>query len=71
MQYIVDRIEGELAVCEKEDRSTIDIPLKELPAEVQAGDVVIIEEGKARIDRSQTMKRKDHINQLANDLFEP
>jgi hypothetical protein len=34
----VDRIEGELEVCEKEDKSTIDIPLKELPAEAQAGD---------------------------------
>ncbi|OIK08184.1 DUF3006 domain-containing protein [Bacillus sp. MUM 13] len=70
MKYIVDRIEGELAVCEKEDRSTEDIPLKELPAGVQAGDVVIMENGKAWIDKSGTKKRKAYIDSLANELFE-
>jgi hypothetical protein len=70
MKLIVDRIEGELAVCEKGDRSTIDIPLNELPVEVQAGDVLIIEEGKVSIDKSETQNRKERINKLADELFE-
>ncbi|KYC62718.1 DUF3006 domain-containing protein [Heyndrickxia coagulans] len=45
MTYIVDRIEGEFAVCEKEDRTTVDIRLSELPSAVKAGDVLVVEDG--------------------------
>jgi pyruvate kinase len=70
MKVIIDRFEGDLAVCEKEDKSTIDIPLKDLPEEVQPGDVVIIENGQAHIEHEETKERKQRIEKLANDLWE-
>ncbi|WP_342399985.1 DUF3006 domain-containing protein [Weizmannia sp. FSL W8-0676] len=70
MKYIVDRIEGEFAVCEKDDRTTVDIRLSELPSGVQAGDVIIVENGIPRIDRQLTKERKAQIKKLADELFE-
>ena len=70
MKVIVDRFEGDLAVCETEDKSMVDIPKKELPKEVQAGDVVIIENGKSRVEKGETQERKQRIEKLANDLWE-
>ncbi|MBF8417477.1 DUF3006 domain-containing protein [Heyndrickxia coagulans] len=70
MKYIVDRIEGEFAVCEKDDRTTVDIRLSELPSGVQAGDVIIVEDGIPRIDRQLAKERKAQIKKLADELFE-
>jgi pyruvate kinase len=70
MRVIVDRFEGELAVCEKEDKSMIDISRKELPEEVQVGDVLVIENGQTRIDYEETKNRKQRIEKLAKDLWE-
>ncbi|MEK5266693.1 MULTISPECIES: DUF3006 domain-containing protein [unclassified Heyndrickxia] len=70
MKYIVDRIEGEFAVCEKDDRTTVDIRLSELPSGVHAGDVIIVEDGIPRIDRQLTKERKAQIKKLADELFE-
>ncbi|MED4313336.1 DUF3006 domain-containing protein [Heyndrickxia coagulans] len=70
MKYIVDRIEGEFAVCEKDDRTTVDIRLREIPSGVQAGDVIIVEDGIPRIDRQLTKERKAQIKKLADELFE-
>lgn len=70
MKYIVDRIEGEFAVCEKDDRTTVDIRLSELPSGVQAGNVIIVEDGIPRIDRQLTKERKAQIKKLADELFE-
>ncbi|MED4226491.1 DUF3006 domain-containing protein [Neobacillus cucumis] len=70
MRLIVDRFEGDLAVCEKEDKSMIDIPRKELPKEIQVGDVLVIEKGQTRVDYGETQNRKQRIDKLAKDLWE-
>ncbi|MBU5463169.1 DUF3006 domain-containing protein [Anaerotignum sp. MSJ-24] len=38
-QIIVDRIEGEYAVCETEDKKMIDLPLSLLPEGVKEGNM--------------------------------
>lgn len=40
MRYTVDRIEGNYAVCESDDRTMRNIPLDDLPAGVKDGDIV-------------------------------
>jgi hypothetical protein len=70
MKLIVDRCEGDLAVCEKDDKSTLAIPLSELPLEVRPGDVVVFENGLYRIDLSETKDLKKLVEKLANDLWE-
>jgi len=58
MKVIIDRFEGEIAVCEKGDRTMISLPRSRLPPEAREGDVVIIENQFARIDQPATAARK-------------
>ena len=50
---IVDRIESDFAVCEIEEGSFTDIPLKALPNGVKEGDVI-----KISVEAEETEKRK-------------
>ena len=61
---IVDRIEADFAVCEIEEGSFADIPLKALPNDVKEGDVIHIS-----VETEETEKRKNNINNLMNSLF--
>jgi hypothetical protein len=65
MKLIIDRFEGEFAIVELEDRSTVDIPKKIIPKEAREGDVLIV-----KIDTDETSKREERIKNLMNDLFE-
>jgi hypothetical protein len=58
MTVIIDRFEGEMAICEKIDRSMISVPRSKLPQEAREGDVVVIEGKTARIDQPATAARK-------------
>jgi hypothetical protein len=55
---IIDRFEGEMAVCEKPDRTMISLPRFGLPPEAREGDVVIIGNQTTRIDQAATAARK-------------
>ncbi|MBP2639846.1 MAG: hypothetical protein H6Q66_797 [Firmicutes bacterium] len=59
--YIIDRFEGGLAVLEREDCSTFNIPREQLPAEAKEGDVIT---DKWEIDRSTTELIKKQITEL-------
>ncbi|PLS19051.1 DUF3006 domain-containing protein [Bacillus sp. M6-12] len=70
MTYIVDRIEGRLAVCEKEDGSFVDIPLDELPFGVKAGDVLSVKDNVINLDKVATKERKEKMNEIMKDMWE-
>ncbi len=70
MKVIVDRFEGEYAVCEKENLDMINIEIKKLPKGVKEGDVLIIEEDSIRIDKDETKNRRNRIRKLMDDLLE-
>lgn len=63
-KLIIDRFEGDFAVCETEELKFIDIPKAALPGGVKEGDVITIS-----IDKSETDKRKEKIEGLMNSLF--
>lgn len=63
MNWIIDRIENNIAVCEAGD-CFIDVPLSALPKGASEGDVITLS-----IDKGQTADRKDKINNLMNSLF--
>ena len=46
MRLIIDRVEGDFAVCETEDMSVINIPTAEIPFDVKEGNVLIFQNGK-------------------------
>lgn len=67
MKVIIDRFEDNFAVCEKEDKTMVDIPKKILPEEAKESDVLNIS---ITIDYSETEKRKKEIEELTKDIWE-
>ena len=70
MNVIIDRFEGNYAVCEKEDRTMIDVKRVDLPSEAKEGDVLSINDGVIIIDIEKTEKRRIEIKKLTEDLWE-
>jgi hypothetical protein len=70
MKYIIDRFEGDWAVCESADGKMVDIEKSKLPKNAEVGDVIILENGHFRVDKEETDKRRKEIEDLMNELFE-
>lgn len=66
MQVIIDRFEGNFAVCEKENKTMVDIPKEILPDEAKEGDVLTIS---ISINSKETEKRKKIIEDLTKDIW--
>jgi uncharacterized Zn finger protein len=69
MQLIIDRFEDDIAVCEKSDRSMVNIPRQKIPANAKEGDVLIIEGDDIRIDSIETRKREEAIRGRMRKLW--
>lgn len=54
---------------EFEDR-TEDIPKEILSEDCKEGDVLTISDNKITVDKAETLKRKEEIDDLMNELFE-
>lgn len=68
--FVVERMEGDYAVCEKEDRTHIDISICKLYPNVKVGDWFYFENGKYIVDKEKTQEAKAKNIQLQNLLFE-
>ena len=66
MKVIIDRVEGNFAVGEKEDKTMVNIDVRILPEKVKEGDVLNIE---IKVDKEETERRKKSIEELARDLW--
>jgi hypothetical protein len=69
MKVIIDRFEGDFAVCEKEDRQMLDIENSKIPVKAKEGDVLNIINDRITIDLEETIKRKKEIEELTKDLW--
>ena len=71
MYISVDRIADGIAVCEKEDMTTVGIPLSELPDGTKEGSVLLLkDDGSYSIDINEESKRKKRILDLQSMLFD-
>lgn len=69
MKYIVDRIEGDYAVCEAEDQSMVSVHLSMVPDNIKEGDHIVFNNGvykKAQKDQ----KIRERIGNLMEDLWD-
>jgi hypothetical protein len=69
VKVVIDRFEGDYAVCEKENREMIDIKTNRIPKEAKESDVLDIQGDKIIIDIKETEKRKKEIEELTKDLW--
>lgn len=68
---IIDRFEGDLAVCEREDRSMVAIEKSRLPKGVRPGNILKIEnDGTIRLDAEEELRRREMIYKMQESLFE-
>ncbi len=64
MKIIIDRFEGDFAICELPDKSYIDVPSKLFPDACE-GDVVDI-----IVNEKETLKAKQSAKSRLNGLFD-
>jgi len=70
LKVIIDKFDGSYAVCEKEDRSMINIQRSRIPAEAKEGDVLVVDCDNITVDFSETQSRKCKIDKLMDSLWE-
>ena len=69
MRVVIDRFEGDYAVCEKEDRTMMNIHKSKLPTGVKEGNVLRIDGSVIEIDTKETQKRQAEIRKLTDKLW--
>ena len=68
-KLIVDRMEGNFAVCETETSDIINISLDILPEGAKEGSVLQFSEGKYNLLYKEEEERKKRISELQDDIF--
>lgn len=70
-KLIIDRFEGEYAVCEQEDRNMIELKKSSLPPAAAEGSCIIVhDDGSIVLDMDESNLRNERITKLMDDLFE-
>jgi len=69
MQYIIDRIEGGIAVCERADGGFEDIPLDQLPGGAREGSVLVLRDGAWALDLKAEQERRKQLFEKQEGLF--
>ena len=71
MKIIIDRFEGEYAVCEKEDKTFVNIYRDKIPEGCKEGEVLLINDDDVVYrDNEGTGERERKIKELMGELFE-
>ena len=68
MKYIIDRFEGEYAVCEDENGAFVNIPKDRFSCDARSGDIVIRVEGKLVVDKNASDNKRAEISALQKRL---
>jgi hypothetical protein len=70
MRLIIDRFEGNVAVCEEENREMLNVGKEQLPAGAKEGDVLeMAADGTITINVEETRKRKEAIKEKTKGLW--
>lgn len=70
MNYIIDRIENDIIVCENQETKKIENYKKEqFEEEIQEGDIVILKNNKFKKDKKATLERKKKIEEMMKKLM--
>ena len=70
MRIIVDRIEGDIAVCELESGEMRDIALADLPVGVHDGSILLFENNTYTLDKETEAQRREKLFALQNSIFD-
>ena len=68
MKYVIDRFEGNFAVCVDDDGKKIDILKENLPEGAEEGFTIYDEDGVYKIDLKDTEERKHRVQDRKNQF---
>ena len=69
-KYIVDRVEGNNAVIEKENGDMYKISIENIKGDFNEGDILINKGEYFEVDKKVTLKRKNDINDSIKNMWE-
>ena len=70
-KLIIDREEGNIAICETEEKEMIQICIERLPTNSKEGDcIILLEDGSIVKDENRTKERKQILQNLMESLWE-
>lgn len=70
MIFSVDRIEGNIAVCENSDSDVFELPVDAFPFEIKEGSVVEkTDDGRYNLCKTEEETRRKNILNLMDDIF--
>jgi len=69
MKIIIDRFEGNYAVCETEEKKFIDIPKFDIPEGAKEGDILTKTDNGYSIEKAETKEKREEIKKRMNSLF--
>ena len=69
-KYIIDRIEGNYAIIEKENGDMYKISIENIKGDFKDGDILINKGEYFEIDKKFTLNRKNEINDSMKNMWE-
>lgn len=69
-KYIIDRVEEEYAILEKENGDMCKILSENIEGNFKEGDILVKEGESFKIDEEFTKLRKDKINNIMKDMWQ-
>ena len=70
MKYIIDRIEGNIVVCENQETKKMEnFKIEQFPKGIKDGDIVVLKDEKFEKDESETKNQKEKINESEFEKF--
>lgn len=70
MKYTIDRINGNMAVCEDENGDLVKLMVSELPSGVKEGDILKQQDGVWYKDETESSERRQAMKEKLNRLIE-
>ena len=69
-KYIIDRVEWNYAIVEKENGDMYRISIKNIKGNFNEGDILIVKDEYFEIDKKLTLNRKNEINNSMKNMWE-
>ena len=67
--WIVDRLDGEFVVCEREDGSLCPVPLSRFEGPVREGDCLKEDQGRFSVDQAATKARREQLKSRISHIW--
>lgn len=70
-RYVVDRVEGDVAVLVGDGGSKMDVPVSGLPSGVREGSSLVLDAGEWSVDEADEAARRERIRAKMRAVFKP